>query len=790
MFVNYFLSAFRNATRYPIYFVINIIGLTVGITSCVLIGIYITHELSYEDFHQNKDRIFRVTYHPTFDGNESAQPSAPLFVGPYLKRTYPEIKDAARFMPSFGPRTIRYNDKMFDEAGFAWADSTFFKILSFQETNGRLSSALSRPNTVVITQEIATKYFGDDDPIGKTIVYNNSRAFEVTAVIENVPSNSFLQFDFLSSINNIPNLDESIIWDSPHYTTLLLLHPNASALSLQTKIDEWIKTANAPALRLEPLENVHFNTTVSNFAGRSKVTDIKYLFIFGCIGGFILIIACINYINLATARSSTRAKEVGMRKTVGATMRQLAVQFLSESAIVVLVAMLLSVPLVMLLIPIESSLIGQQLHFNVLSSATLTIAFIGGWAFLSILSGVYPAFVMAKFNPIHAMKKLIPTSSGAKLRKSLVTSQFIISLSLIIGTLIITSQLQFMREKKLGITKEDVILINGNKDINLKLNAFKQALKATVGVLEVARIDRSPFEVVYGYGFNQSANPNESGWTIVSAFGSDENLIKTMNLKLLSGRNFDPVMIADTVNEFMVNEAYLRKFSLTKEEAVGSKATLGLVASSGPGTIVGVVNDFHYQSLHNKIEPLLIFNHPSYLSGLVLKIQKGTTASTLKAIEQTWKQFAPERPFNYRFLDLEYDRLYKTEQQFEKIVLIFSTIAISIACLGLIGLSSFTTMQREKELTIRKILGATSQSIIVLLSKGYLRLILGASLFAIPASYYLLNKWLDSFSYKIQLSPFYFIGSVLLMIVLAGLTIGFQSFKASIANPAERLRMD
>jgi putative ABC transport system permease protein len=693
-------------------------------------------------------------------------------------------------MPTYGQRTIRYEDKMFDETSLAWVDPTFFRLLTFKSIEGDLSSALDKPNTVVLTKSAASKYFGNADPIGKVLNYNNVYSLEVTAVIEDVPPVSSLQFEFAASFLTQKNMDESIRWNNPDYLTLFQLDPKASSIQLQSKIDEWVKTNNGVTLRIEPLTEVHFNTAVANYGGSYRVTDKRYLAIFGAIGVFILFIACINYINLATARATTRSKEVGMRKTVGATAKQLALQFFSESALVLLPAIVGSIALTALLIPILEAVVGQVIVVDASPVQIFLMAAVG-WIVISLLSGVYPAVVIASSKPVSSLRKSNSPFGGISIRKALVVTQFIISLSLITCTIIVTAQLRFMQNKKLGINKDNVLLIKGNRDLTASINTFRASLLDVPGVQMASCVNRSPFQILVGYGFAPGASPKDTDWTMVAAEAADENFLQTMDLKLLAGRNFTQAAIADTLNEFIVNESYLTKFGLTENEVIGSKAILGTVSDKGPGTIVGIASDFHYNSLHQKIEPLIIFNHPGWSAGsLVVRVDGQDIPNTLKGIEAKWKEFVPNRPFNFNFLDVEYDTLYKHEQQFSFIVLVFSTLAIIIACLGLLGLSSFATFQRAKELAIRKVMGASAQSLVALLSRGYLTMIVGSSLVAIPLSFYFISGWLESFQYRIILSPWYFVAAILLLMLIALSTIGMQSFKATHANPVDRLRIE
>jgi putative ABC transport system permease protein len=798
MLRNYIIVGLRNIQRNPFYFMINLAGLSIGITCCLLIMLFVQYELSYDQFHAKKERIFRVNYDIVMGGNQTISPSVPVFVGPHLKKLLPEIEDATRFLGAFSPVTVHYGDEMYDEKGFAWADSNFFAVFDFNVIKGNKQTALNRPKTLVISKSLSEKYFRNEDPLGKILVIGNNIAYEVTAVMEDVPANSHFTFDFITSIYSQEGInDEKIEWNNPNYSTFLLVKPGVSIADLQSKVNNWVNPpdqkhssgGNSLSLPLEPLDEVHFNTTVFNFQGKLAITDTKYLFIFGAIAFLLLMIACINYINLSTARAATRAKEIGIRKTAGADFRNLIFQFLSESFFVLLPSVTVSFLATQLFIPSLNFLLDKQIQFEFFTLRFLTLA-VAGSVFLTLLAGFYPALVLSRFKPIASLKGVVSNSSGITLRKVLVVAQFAISAMLIVATLVVFSQLQFMRSKKLGLDKEHVLMIRGNRDLKPKLNTFIQKIKSLHGVESVCATWRTPFETVVGNGFNLSPNPGNEGWVTVGGIAADQDYIQTIGLELLAGRNFDPLKINDKINEFIVNEAFLRDFALTTDEALGKQATLGMVSSDGPGTIVGVVKDFHITSLHEIIRPVVLFNHPDYVSGTLVRLSPGDMEQTISAIKNEWKQFVPQRPFNYTFLDDQYDSMYRTEQRVSNLAGIFSGIAVFVGCLGLLALASFTSFQRAREISIRRVLGSTSLGIIVLLSKGYLRLMLIAFLVSTPISYFLLTNWLANFAFKINIGPVYYFVALVTLSLLSFLTVGYQSFKASIANPTENLRRE
>lgn len=792
--------AVRQSQRHPFYFGLNLLGLTIGIACCLLIYQYVQFELSFDRFHDKADRIYRVNYDVTMAGAQTISPSVPVFVAPHLKSNFPEIESAVRLLDTFGERTIAYGDKVFDEASFAWADPEIFSVFSFRPLQGDLTTALTRPGTLVITESMAKKYFGDEDPIGKTILYNNVRPLEITAVMEDIPANSHFSFGFLASFLTLGEQDQSVQWNNPNYATFLLLKPGADVPALADKIEKWVNPTGVPAqsasslhLPLEPLTEVHFNTQVFNFGGRLAISDFNNILIFGSVGLLILVIACINYVNLATSRAATRGKEVGMRKAVGATTRQLITHFIGESFFLVLPAILFATGAVKLMLPVVNEALGKSISFDPLSPEFLLMAGIAG-VVLSVLAGFYPALVLSRFRPITVLKGA--TVSGQArwtLRKALVVFQFTVSTILMAGTFILLGQVRYMQSAKLGLDREHVFLIRGNSQLTKSINSFAQTVRDMPGVERVSTTWRSPFRTVIGNGFTLDEQPGASTqWAAVGAVAADEHYLSTLGIELQAGRTFDPAKYEGPgrANEFIVNETFLEQFGLTTEQALGKRVTLGLVSELGPGTIVGVIKDFHTASLHTKVGPILLFNDPSYRQSLLVRARGEALQSVLASIGQEWKSVVPGRPFNYLFLDEEYDALYKGETRMGALITTFSGIAIAIACVGLLGLSSFTSVQRAREIGIRKVMGATTEGIVILLSRGYLGLLAIAAVIAVPATWFLMDRWLQGFAYHITPGPLYFVTAVAAVMGIAWLTVGYHSVKASRANPAQSLKYE
>ena len=793
----------RQTRKNPFYFALNLVGLTLGITSCLVIALFVRHELSFDQFHSKKDRIYRVNYDITMGERQTISPSVPAFVAPHLKTQFPEIEYATRMLPAYSDRTISYEDRVFDERRFAWADSNFFDVFDFTALRGDLKHALSKPATVVITQSTATKYFGDDDPIGKTIRSNNSRDYEVVAVMADVPANSTFRFDFVTSIYSITDLDESVVWSNPNYITWVVLHPGADANALAQKVDEWVNppdanhgSGNTLHLPLEPLADVHFNMTVFNFGGELSLTDRNLLSIFISIGALILVMACINYVNLATSRAVMRAKEVGLRKSVGATFQSLVVRFLAESFLMVLPAILFSVTLVALVLPLVNEFTGKQIPFSVTDPFFVGVTTVG-WVVISLLSGFYPAVVLARFKPISVLKgNFVQGNSGWGFRKTLVVLQFMISCVMITATIVLTAQMNFVQSKQLGLDKDHVFLIRSNNDLKNTLTSFAEEVRTLPGVQETSITWRSPFSTVIGNGLAIGANPGDDAqWLTAGAIYADEHYLATLDIQLKSGRNFDPTKARVSAegkieNEFIVNETFLKDFGIDPETAIGSKIMLGIVANNGAGTIVGIVNDFHTASLTEKVAPIILFNDPTWAGALLVRAAGAQMPEVLSAIEGKWKAAVPNRPFNFSFLDEQYNSLYSAQMRSGTLITIFAVISIGIACFGLLGLSSFTAIQRAREIGVRKVLGATTGSIVMLLSRDYLRLLALSCVFALPASYLVMKNWLEQFAYHVELTPIYFVSGIVSVIFIAWATAGYHSVKASMANPVDSLKYE
>jgi putative ABC transport system permease protein len=803
MFKKNIAIASRSLKKDLPYTITNLVGLSIGITCCLLILSFVRYELSFDQFHSKKDRIYRVNYDVLMGGSQTISPSVPVFVAPELRKKFPEIEDATRFSTEWRPRTIRHGDVFFDEKNFCYADPNFFKIFDFRAISGNLATALNNPNTLVITKDMASKYFGKTNPIGQDLLFNNKKEFVVTAVIENVPSNSHFTFDFLASfysIDGFDSLETKVSWNNPDYTTFLLVNPGTKVATLSNKIEAWVNppaetngtaSQNAVHLELEPLKKVHFNTQVFNFGNQLAITDFKYITIFITIAVLILMIACANYINLSTAKASLRAKEVGIRKTVGASLLQLFTQFLAESFLLTFLAIIISIVAVYATLPYLDKLLGKQIPFDIFDGSFIA-CIIAGAILVSLLAGFYPSLVLSSFRPVETLKGNFAKKggSGVSVRKSLVIFQFTISIALILGTIIVRSQLDFMQSTKLGLDKDHVLIIHGNADLNKRLNAFAADLRNISGVQDVAETWRSPFETVIGNGFSIKAHPtSDDDWHVVGGVAGDQHYLSTLGISLIAGRNFDPAKIKgdSTVNEFIVNEAFLRHYRLKPQDALGKQVILGL---AGTGTIVGAMKDFHTSSMHDVIQPIVLFNSPRYFGSILVHVGPGRLSPVLSNISKLWSAVVPLRPFSYSFLDDEYNGMYRTEQRLGTLMSLFCGMAILVSCLGLVGLMTFMVTQRTKEIGIRKVLGASVLNITTLLSKDFLKLVIIAIAIATPLAWYFMHTWLQDFAYRVKIEWWIFLLAGLVALFIAILTVSFQALKAAISNPVESLRTE
>jgi len=795
MIKNYILISLRNLRKHFSYSLINIVGLGLGLATCLLLAVWINHELSFDKFHANANRIYRGSMEYSFGGQTSKTSVSPNALLPAVLN-FPEVEGGVRvYNPAaWRPFIVRHADLLFQEEHFYFADSTFFNVFSYPLLKGNQQKALSEPYSLILTESTAKKYFGDEDPVGKTLKVNNSREYKITGLMADVPSNSFLQFDFLASFNSLGSGRGETTWWNANYQTYVLLNKNASVTALQDRTNELVKRELANELS-NPGDYVKYNYMLltdvhlrSEFSSEPEpVGDIKYVYIFSAIALLVLIIASINYVNLATARASDRAKEVSLRKVVGAVRKQLVFQFMGESIVITILAFFFAFLLAQLALPFFNSITGKNFGF----SSVLQIEFIGYYLLalllIAILSGAYPALVITSFNPSRVLKGNFKFSGrGIVLRKSLVILQFTISIILIVGTLVINKQLNFIQEKKLGYEKENTIILPYDTETSKAYKALKAELTRLGLAQQVGRGSESPTLIQGGYGIN-TAGGSDVG-IAVAGLPVDEDYLSVFNMELLAGRNFTVADVErvkkDTVYSFIVNESTLNNLSIDIENAIGTSVEV----EPRKGEIIGVVKDFHFSTLHNLIGPLVIFPEETQLNHVFVKLKSGETKITLEKIKDVYSEIIPHRPFEYEFIDQQFAAMYIGEERMGSVFTLFASLTIIIACLGLVGLVSFSVTQKTKEISIRKVLGATASKIVVLITGEYTPLIIIAIIVGVPVAFWIMDQWLSGFVYKDSIGAWPLMVASLICICIAFGTAGYLALKAAFINPADNLR--
>ena len=798
MIKHYFKTALRNLRKNKVFSFINILGLTVGLTCCLLMVLYIRHELSYDDFQKNGDRMARVIMEYSEGGSVMKGNFTSTKVAPAFKRNFPEVEQAVRMYK--GTRVIQYQDKLFDEKSFMYADSTFFDMFSFKLLKGNPQYALSGPNVVVFTRSAAKKYFGNDDPIGKTIKVGSTETdYQVTGVIEDCPSNSQIKYDFLASFSSLGVTQEDTYWDA-NYTTYLLLKDKSSIASLQAKIPGFMKKEMATALsggdyvnfHLEPLKSIHLHSPYDGFEPNSSVT---YIYIIGVVALLILAIACFTYVNLSTARSMERAKEVGIRKVSGAFKKQIFWQFIGESMILSVISLLLSLALAALLLPSFNHLADRQLSLSSMFSPLIIGLSLMIILCISLAAGSYPALILSGFQPVKVLKGAFKnTGSGLWLRKTLIVFQFAISAFLIVATFIIQNQLHYIQTKDLGYDKDHIVVLPLDQKTTGILNTIKTEFKMNPDVLSLTKANNEPINIVSGYSMSRADQVGKGGIS-VNANVVDEDFIKTIGAKIIAGTDFTEQDSKDVLEpteqekkkyHYILNESAAKALGWTPEEAIGKKMFLG---EQRPGIVKAVVKDFNFSSFHDPIKPLVLFNEP-WGGSLLVKLSGKQLPQTLAFLESKWKQLIQHRPFEYRFLDDDYNKLYQSEMRLGKALNIFATIAILLAALGLFGLSAYSIQQRTKEIGIRKVLGASVPNVITLLSKDFLSLVIVASIIAFPIAWWVMHQWLQDFVYRVSIGWWIFLIAGIIAIIITLLTVSFLAIKAAVANPVKSLRTE
>ncbi len=802
MIRNYLKTTLRNLWKHKSFTLINIFGLAAGLTACLLIGLYIQHELSFDQFHQKGSRIARAVMHYSVEGTSNKTVMTGTKVGPAIRRDFPEVESFVRVSdPALSQSTVvvKKGDLLFNESRFIWADSAFFDVFSFKLVKGSTKTVLNAPNQVVLTASTAEKYFGTEDPVGKIIRLEDKVDYLVTGIAEDSPSNSQLQFDFVASFISLSAAKNETWWNA-NYITYFLLRPSTSIPTFEAKIPAYMRKQSAETemtgnnfvtYLMEPLTKVHLYSDAEG--GMSAAGDITYVYIFLIIAVLILIIAATNYMNLTTARATERAKEVGMRKVLGAVRKQLFWQFLSESLLLTLGALLLSVLAATAFIPLFNQLSERQLSLQVLFQPVGILSLLAVWLLVSFAAGSYPALALTYFQPIKVLKGAFKnTASGLLLRKSLIVLQFVISVFLIVSTLVVNNQMNYIQNKKLGYDKEHIISLQMDGRITKNLKTLKNEFRQNPNIKNVALAYETPTFIQWGDGVETvgTSNPVQK---MITAFPGDEDLAKTLDIKIIAGSDLteaDMKLLNEADDSksdyrFLVNETLAKQLGWKPQEAVAKKIKLG----GRLGEIKGVFRDFHFASMKQPIGSLGIFP-VTWGNVLLVKMTGNNIPQTLSFMENKWKTLAPHRPFSYTFLDEEYNQMYSNENRISRVFTVFASLAILLACLGLFGLVAYTTAQRTKEIGIRKVLGASVLGITTLLSKDFLKLILIAIVIASPIAWYVMNEWLKDFVYRMEIQWWVFVLAGVVAVSIALLTVSAQSVKAALMNPVKSLKSE
>ncbi len=797
MLTNYLKIAFRHLQRQKGYTFINVAGLAVGLACCLLIVLYVQDERSYDRHHHHADRIFRLTinYH---EGSHWAPIGPP--VGPALMAQMPEIEQIARIFP-FGNRAVlRYEDLQFEESGGVYADSTVFEVFTLPLLRGNPATALTAPGSLVLSQRMARKYFGEADPMGRTLTVPGWRDFTVTAIMKDVPTTTHLPFDFMASMQTYydargDGINQARTW-AGFYTYVLLREAHQAEAVVQkapafatgffegrfeTPADEVMQFV------LQPLPEIHLHSKLEKEYRANS--DVLYVYVFSAIALFVLLIACINFINLATALAAMRMREVGVRKTLGAGRLQLARQFLGESALMAAMALVLAGILIALWLPVFNHLTGKTLTLTDLQDPRLLLGLAVMTLLTGLISGAYPAFVISGFRPTQALRGtgVGKASQPARLRKGLVVFQFAISIFLIIGTAVVLSQLTYFRTKQLGFDKERVVHVRLGGELNEavenNLETIKQELLRNPALLNVSLAADVPGERYSLESMSVDGHRDDEETMMRIAWGVDHDYLKTLRIELVAGRDFSREAPADT-NAWIINEAAVKRLGL--RDAVGRVLRWGRYA----GPIVGVAKDFHFASLRHQIEPLVIPLRPGVGGMLLARVQGPQMAEALSFLEAALDRLVPGQLFSYSFVADDFDLLYRDEDKLRDVFGYFAAIAIFIACLGLFGLAAFTAGQRTKEIGVRKVLGASVAGIVLLLSKEFSKLVGLAFVVAAPLAYFAMDRWLQDFAYRIEISWGIFLIAGLAALGVAWLTVSYQSIRAALADPVDVLRYE
>jgi len=787
MLKNYLKIAVRTIKKRKLYSILNVTGLGIGLASSILILLWVRDELSYDRFHKNYNNIYRIVedWHLS-DGQELLLARSAYPLGPALKNSFPEVVESVPLFPP-GRRLIKFKEQSYYEDKFTYTNQAFFKVFSFPLVQGDPETVFKNLNSIVISESIALKYFKDEDPVGKSLKMNNRTDYLITGIMKDMPDNSHLQFDLIANIESIIERGYDCSWNNHNYFIYIQLKEGIEPVDFGRKIKTFIHDKDALKIDIsnQPLKDIHLRSNYSaDFGGKSQ-PKYFYIYIFSVIAVIILIIGCVNFINLATAQSANRTKEISLRKVVGAHRHNVATQFIFETFIISFFALLFALILISILLPEFNSLAGKNfslIHFknHTILIGLLTIPLITG-----LVAGWYPALYLSSFQPVNVLKGILHGAfTGKNFRNILVIVQFSLSLILLIGTIVVRDQIAFMKNRNLGIKKDNIVYFPLKGTLYDRYETIKTELIKHPDILDITSASSIPTNITDGNsGIDwEGRNENENiSWQILSM---DYDFIDIFGLEIIDGRNFSREFSTDISEAYIINKTGADIIGI--EQAVGKRFIWG----GREGKIIGVIKDFHFRPLREKVQPLLIVINPQWRSHayLFIKVNSEQISNVINAIKNVYKKFNPEFPFEFYFMNEEYAKLYVNEERVSKLFGYFSILAIIILCLGLFGLSSFVAEKRKKEIGIRKVLGAKKSGLIVLLSKEFLRSIFIASAFAWPLGYICMKNWLNNFAYRINIGILPFIISGILAVFIAVLTVSYQTIKAARANPIDSLR--
>ncbi len=799
MIRNYFKIALRSLSRDLNYALINILGLAVGITCCIIIALYVRFEISYESFQANRGEIFRYIPRSANEGELAMQIYTPAGMAPRFLHDFKEVKNYSRFAVVTEEPNFKYQEKQLGSGQFCLADSAFFHMFSIPLIRGEANKVLSRPAVVVISRSIAENFYPGEDPIGKSIQFDNKMLFEITGVFEDVPRNSHLQFSYLASFTSLPAMMEQLYqfkndkvledMGSWNYSTYLHIPhgiPSDLERRMSEKLHEYqtnspVKDGNLEIDWLQPLDDIHFTSGIKGDSGGTG--SLVYINVFSSVAVLVLLIACFNFMNLGTALALIRAREVGLRKAIGATRRQLIWQFIGESIFLIAIAFAIALLIVLLTLPLFNRLMGLNLELDLVVDPIFVVVLLSIGLVTALVAGAYPAFYLSSFSPAKVLKGDRIVSNKAGLRKTLTIVQFGIATFMIIATIVVFQQMSFMKNASVGFDREQVISFPASIEVHRNYDLFKERLLNHSGIKTVTICSAVPGNTLghWRYGFPGQDRENVS----INTVAADHDYLDVMGLQLVDGRKLSREFATDDSLAYLINETAAQQFFL--EKPVGTSFQV-LDGAHPVGTIVGVVKDYHFRSLQHKVDPLVIRIDRNNAYVIAIKLQGNRYKETLEFIKREWDQLSPANAFKYSFLDDAYDKLYKSEEKTGILMTSFAGLAILVACLGLTGLASFLTHQRRKEISIRKVHGASTGQVVSLLSWDFMKLVLLGFAMMAPLAWYAVKQWLTNFAYQVDINPVIFVISGLVVSILAFLTVGYHSYKASLSNPAEVLR--